>query len=247
MLPNLRRMQVKVGIHESEVSRISLDQKATLRIEAFPSQPLRGTVKKIGNVAETTWMGSSNEYSVVIHIDELPNDMQLKPGMNAQVEISAGTYPSVLGVPIQGVASFGGKRYVYVEKDRDEFDRLEVEVGKSNVSFVEILSGLKGGEKIALDAYQRSVEDFGNVEPEEVLAVDETETKPEQVAEVEDDETEGVGKTSEEGGGVQEPDAIIAVQVAPSEEDTKAKDESKSDAETKEAKPEAKSIPFIRE
>ncbi len=171
VLPDMNRMQVKVGVHESLVSKVKPKQKAIIRADAFSSYALTGTVKSVSPLSASTPWEPSNNYTVIVTIDKLPDGIKIKPGMNAACEILVGQYPDILAVPIQAVASFGRKKFVFVDED-GEFEPREVEIGNSNISFVEVKSGLSEGEVIALDAYQRAMTEFGDQEPEE----DESET-----------------------------------------------------------------------
>ena len=169
-LPNMKKMQVKVGIHESLVSKVKPGQPATVRVDAFSNIPLKGKVEKVATLAAQNFFSSAKNYTAVVMIDEIPEGVFLKPGMTTQVEIVAGVYRNVLTVPMQAVATNYGKKYVYVVQPDGSFQRRLVEVGNSNVSFVEITSGLEEGEVVALDAFQRSIKDFGSLRPEEALA-----------------------------------------------------------------------------
>ncbi len=164
-LPNLRKMQVKVGIHESLVSKIKPDQPATIRIEAFPNLTFKGKVKNVAPLAQTTWFNASKNYSAIVTIDEIPEDTALKPGMTAQVEIVAGVYPNVLAIPVQAVATNNGKKYAYVAANNGTFQRREIQIGQSNESFVEVVSGIEADQRVALDSFQRGVVDFGDLQP----------------------------------------------------------------------------------
>ena len=115
---------------------------------------------------------SSNTYSVIVTIDEFPEDAKLKPGMTAEVEILVGVYEDVLAAPIQAIASFGRKKFAFVKNGTD-FEPREVTVGKSNISFVVIESGLNQNDVVALDAYQRALTQFEDEEPEEEDQTDE--------------------------------------------------------------------------
>jgi len=166
VLPDMSRMQVKVGVHESLVSKVKPGQKAIIRADAFSSVALTGTVKSVSPLSASTRWQPSNNYTVIVTIDKLPGDIKLKPGMNAATEILVGQYTDVIGVPIQAVASFGRKKFVFVQNG-NEFEPREVEVGNSNVSFVEVESGVSEGEVVALDAYQRALTEFSDQEPDD--------------------------------------------------------------------------------
>ena len=189
VLPDMSRMQVKLGVHESLVSKVKPKQKALVRIDAFNEHSLRGKVKSVSPLAVSTRFEASNNYHVIVTIDDFPETMKLKPGMTAEVEILVGHYSNVLAVPIQAVASFGRQKFVFV-KGSEGFEKREVELGDSSISFVQITKGLQEEETVALDAYQRGIIEFGDQEPEEE---DETEQLVEE-AEAEEAEAEEAEK-----------------------------------------------------
>jgi len=160
VLPDMNRMQVKVGIHESLVSKVKVKQKAIIHVDAFSDKTLYGVVDSVAVISSSTRRKSSNNYDVVVTIDDFPKDMKLKPGMTAEVEVYVGKYVDVLAVPIQAVTSFGNKKYVFVKNSKRQFESREVKVGESNLSFVAIKEGLKKNQTIALDAYQRGLASF---------------------------------------------------------------------------------------
>lgn len=196
-LPNMSKMQVKVGIHESLISKIKPGLPASIKIDAFAGQTLKGVITKVAPLAESSRFSASKTYSTIVKIESIPEEVLLKPGMNAQVEILAGRFPNVICVPVQSVVSNAGKKFVYVKKGRS-FERREVEADKANVSFVEIVGGLDVGEEVALDAFQRGIEDFGDMQPEELLANDESNELFDPASVQSPEPESAVGKTSEE-------------------------------------------------
>ena len=163
-LPNMRQMQVEVGIHESLVSKVKPKQPAAIRIDSYPGIPFLGSVKSVAPLAESGYGISVKNYKTVITIDDFPEDVALKPGMTAQVELLIGYYPDVVVVPVQAVASHNDNKYVYLKSSDGEFKRTQVEAGKSNISFLEVTEGLAEGDEVALDAFQRAANDFGDLD-----------------------------------------------------------------------------------
>lgn len=163
-LPNMRKMQVEVGIHESLVSKVKPKQPAAIRIDSYPGIPFLGSVKSVAPLAESGYGISVKNYKTVITIDDFPEDVALKPGMTAQVELLIGYYPDVVVVPVQAVASHNDKKYVYLKSSDGEFKRTEIGAGRSNISFLEATEGLTEGDEVALDAFQRAANDFGDLD-----------------------------------------------------------------------------------
>lgn len=161
-LPDMTRMQVKANVHESVVDRIKEGQKASIRLDAFSDRTLAGTVSSVAGMAASTYSSVQN-YETIILIDELPSDLAIKPGMTAEVDISVGSYPDVIAVPVNAITEHFGQSYVYVQAGK-QFERRHIVTGRMTHSFVEITEGLEEKEIVALDAYQRGLDDFSDAE-----------------------------------------------------------------------------------
>jgi hypothetical protein len=77
--------------------------------------------------------------------DKLPN---IKPGISARAEVVITNLQKVLTVPIQAVTTRKGKQVVYLSGSPPQ--NTPVTVGMYNVKFIEILSGLKEGDRVLL-------------------------------------------------------------------------------------------------
>ena len=162
-LPDMTRMQVAVNVHESVVNKVKKDQKVIVRIDAFPEVVFDGTVQRVGQLANSGWMASTKNYRVIVTIDEIPEGVQLKPGYTAESEILVGTYHDVIAVPVNALTEHFQQTYAYIVTNND-VERRKVKTGRSTTSFVEVVEGLDVGDQLALDVYQRGLEDFGEAE-----------------------------------------------------------------------------------
>ena len=158
LMPDLSRMQVQVGVHESVVERVKagLDVRVTL-----PDRTLEAKVSRVSTVASPTgwWTGNVVTYDTII---ELPSVEGLKPGMSAQVEIILESHQDVISVPVAAVIESEGQSFVWV-KAGDEVERRLVELGDTNDVFVVVERGLAVGEEVALNplAYAEEAIDEG--------------------------------------------------------------------------------------
>lgn len=155
-IPDMRRMAVKVNIHESAVQRVAVGQKVKVSVDAFPDENLTGIVTKVAVVADSanSFMNPDLKvYPTTIEIDGTYD--WLRPGMSAEVEILVDSLEDAIYVPLQAVTSYNDKRVVYVSRaGRNE--RREVEVGAFSEAFIQIVSGLEAGEQVLLLAPQQS-------------------------------------------------------------------------------------------
>lgn len=79
---------------------------------------------------------------------ELPNpDRRLKPGMLMSVSLLVGEHQAI-AVPESALVSQGDKRYVFLIDGESKAQRVEVKTGLVKPGSVEILAGLKEGDRI---------------------------------------------------------------------------------------------------
>ena len=81
LMPDLSKMQVKVGIHESYIDRMKNGQPARITL---PDTSLVGEVSSFATVARPAgwWTGNVVKYDAIV---SLPSTPGLKPGMSAEV------------------------------------------------------------------------------------------------------------------------------------------------------------------
>lgn len=77
-------------------------------------------------------------------------DAEIVPGAFADIWLITGERDNVLSVPVSALTEEQGVFYVYVMhgNDGDEFEKREVSLGGNNGRNVEILSGIKAGDKV---------------------------------------------------------------------------------------------------
>jgi HlyD family secretion protein len=150
--PDLTAWDLKVGIPEAMIDKVSIGQEGVATLDAVPGLVLRGRVEKISAVPDSQqWFNSGvKTYTIMIDVttESIP---QLKPGMSATVEIVTDQLRDVLYVPIQAVVSSSDKHYVYVVK-RGRKNLREVSIGKYNTQYIEITQGLEEDEELMLYA-----------------------------------------------------------------------------------------------
>lgn len=146
LMPDLEKMQVKVGIHESMIERMSPGLKARVTL---PDRTLRAEVSSVATVTRPAgwWTGNVVKYDTII---KLPSDQGLKPGMSAEVEIILAEHVDVLTVPVVAVVETEEGFYCWVKTD-DGVQRRSIKLGDSNNVFVIVDSGLKEGDQIVLN------------------------------------------------------------------------------------------------
>jgi hypothetical protein len=144
---NLERFAVTARIHEAQIARVRVGQRVTVRVDAFPKQPLAGRVKAIAPVAvQQDWLSADVKvYPVVVELtDQLPG---LRPGMSAEVRIEVERLAKALRVPVESIVRSGREAFCYV-KVGNALQERKVTTGARNDFSVEIKAGLKEGEQV---------------------------------------------------------------------------------------------------
>lgn len=145
LMPDLNRMQVVIGIHESIVDRVQpgLPVKITL-----PNQVVETKIDSVASVATAGgwWTGNAVNYDATIR---LPPESGFKPGMSADVEVQVAHHSNVLSTPLNSIVETENGHFCWV-KTASGFERREVELGDSNDTSIVVNSGLREGELVAL-------------------------------------------------------------------------------------------------
>jgi len=110
--------------------------------EVHKVSELHGHLVSIGRVAS-----SGSAYIPVTF--EFENDGHLVPGAFADIWLLTETRSDVISVPAASITEEQGLFFVYVQADHhDEYEKREVAIGGSNGKRVEIVKGLKAGDKV---------------------------------------------------------------------------------------------------
>jgi HlyD family secretion protein len=102
---DLKTMELLVNVSEADIGRIETGQSADFSVDAWPSRKYTATVKKVafGAVGTgTTAKEGAVASSVVTYSTELAvtnEDLSLRPGMTATVDIAIVDKPDILVVP----------------------------------------------------------------------------------------------------------------------------------------------------
>ena len=138
-------MTVTINVDELDILAIREGQSAKIRLDAIPEGEFEGTITKISNTTSNN--NGSSKYPIQVSIDKT-DDMRL--GMSASVTIYMDERDDAILIPIGALQERSGQSFVYTGQDADgnPTDEVEVEVGLSNDSEVEILSGLSDGDTV---------------------------------------------------------------------------------------------------
>ena len=146
LMPDLTKMQVKVGIHESIIDRIKPGLAARVTL---PDGTLDGKVSSVSAVTRPAgwWTGNVVKYDTII---ELPSVDGLKPGMSAEVEVILDRHDDVLTIPVAAVVETADGDCCWV-RTAEGTKRRSLGLGDTDDSFIVVKAGLKEGDEVVLN------------------------------------------------------------------------------------------------
>lgn len=141
---NTETLWVSAQVYERDWAELGGGAVREVRVEcpALPEHVLTARVQFVG-------VTMSAETRAVPLVAELANvDGRLKPGMFVWVSVPVGAGRSVLAVPASAVVRHEGAAFVFVEEAVGRYRRADVTLGLETPEWMEIVSGVRGGERV---------------------------------------------------------------------------------------------------
>ncbi len=153
-LPDISKLIVRTKVREVDLHKVQVGQQASVLIDAYPALSFQAEVQFIGALAAGNGSGSGVAKYFQVVLTLTGKDMRLRPGMTAQVLINAENAENALLLPVQAVfQDDSGHPFCYLfSLPTDEIRKIPVAIGRENEIQVEILSGLKQGDRVSLTA-----------------------------------------------------------------------------------------------
>jgi Cu(I)/Ag(I) efflux system membrane fusion protein len=148
ILADLSNVWVEVHVPESQAAAVAAGRGARVRFTtpAYPGRTFEGEVLYTGDLVDP----KSRTIHLMAQADN--RERRLKPGMSATVEVPvAGGRPVVLVPPSALLAAASGGALVYVQTGPDRFERRPVVTGPAHGDRVEILEGLRPGDRLVTE------------------------------------------------------------------------------------------------
>lgn len=164
MIADLSNIWVIADIYEYEIPWVTLGQVAEMNLSYFPGKKFKGKVTFIDPILDA----KSRTLKVRI---EFPNpDEELKPEMYANVILKSEDAREEVVIQEEAVIYTGDKTMAIVQTASGNFDSRELVLGIKAQGYVQVLKGLKEGEKVVtssaflIDSESRLKEALGKME-----------------------------------------------------------------------------------
>ncbi len=148
---DLSQLQVRAFVDEPEIGHLALGQTVHIAWDALPGRVWNGTVTSLPSTVVNR--GSRVVGEIFCKVDN--SERLLLPNVNVSATIVANQRDNTLTIPREAVRDDGGRNFVYVLQD-STLHRRDVKLGISNLTLVEILSGISENDVIGVQSFSPS-------------------------------------------------------------------------------------------
>jgi len=142
-LSDLSELFVSAKVDESDIGQVKVGQDARIAVSAFPDRTFSGKVVRVAPVGSVD--ANIVTFEVIIRVLD-PDRSLLRPEMTGNTTIIQERRVNVLTLPPMAVTSGKDGSYVTMADGQHR----AVKVGLRSADYVEILSGLKEGDRVSL-------------------------------------------------------------------------------------------------
>jgi len=160
VVADMSSVKFTISVDELYINKVKVGMSADVTADAIPNTTFAGTVTKVNNAGVST--NGVTTYDVEITISDYG---ALKIGMNVNATLTLDSKEDSLIIPMSAINKSGAETYVYVKdqsytgntkllavptslSDIAGYKKQDVTVGLNNKDNIEILSGLKEGDKV---------------------------------------------------------------------------------------------------
>ncbi|WP_043641494.1 macrolide transporter subunit MacA [Chromobacterium haemolyticum] len=145
-LADLSTMTVHTQVAEADVIRVKAGLPVYFTVLGAPDRPIRGKLRAILPTPEK--INNANFYKALFDVKNV--DGKLRVEMTAQVSIVLAESKQALSIPLSALGAAGkdGRYSVKVQGKDGQLHERQVRIGLKTATRVQILDGLKAGEKV---------------------------------------------------------------------------------------------------
>ena len=144
VISDLSHLWAMAEVGEENLSRLRVGMPVQLSVQAYADHSFPGRIAKIGDVLDPATR------TVRVRVDVANPRGRLKPEMYATAEIGLGESAPAVFVPSDAAQEVRGATVVFVRTAPDCFEVRPVQAGRSLDGSVQIVSGLRPGEPVAV-------------------------------------------------------------------------------------------------
>jgi HlyD family secretion protein len=157
-------LYIEAPMDEVDAPKVHVGQPVRVTLDALPGKVLPGHVKRVAPYVVAVEK-QARTVDIEVNLDQPPATGQLLVGYSADVEVVLNTRDNVLRVPTSALLD-GNKALLY-RPDTGKLEERLVKTGLSNWEYVEVLDGLKPGDRIVTSLEREGVKADALVKPDE--------------------------------------------------------------------------------
>jgi len=146
-IADLSTVWIMADIYQYELPWVKVGQRAEIELSYLPGKQFEGTVTYIYPMLSM----ETKTAKVRVEVRNTPT-LELKPEMFATVQIESPVALNAVAVPEQAIIRSGDRNVVVVALGGGYFDPRDVKLGVSAAGYVQVLAGIKQGEKIVVSS-----------------------------------------------------------------------------------------------
>ncbi|WP_295754399.1 efflux RND transporter periplasmic adaptor subunit [Undibacterium sp.] len=143
---DLASVWIVADVFEQDIGLVKLGTKAKITINAYPDKQFEGVVSYIYPTL------NAMTRTVPVRIELANPGLLLKPAMFAQVELPVSTKAAVVTIPVSAIIDSGTRQIVLIQQEEGRFEPREVKLGARSDTHVEVVDGVKDGERVVIAA-----------------------------------------------------------------------------------------------
>ncbi|MFI9321141.1 efflux RND transporter periplasmic adaptor subunit [Kitasatospora aureofaciens] len=152
VLTNPTGMQVTANFSELDSLKLKKGEAATVTLNAQSDTKLNATVLSVSPLPSSSGSGAAGSSAVQYAATlQLTGDTStLRTGLSATVQVVTGEADNALSLPTSALSGTGSSRTATVVHEGGATERVDVGVGVEGDTTVQVVSGLKEGDKVEL-------------------------------------------------------------------------------------------------
>lgn len=144
-IADLMHLWVRASVYESDLPQIKVGQKARVEFPNLNNKTFDTTVAFIYPHIDP----QTRRAEVRLELDNPRHELRPDMWANVEIEVELG---EVLAIPASAIIDTGTRNVAFVDVANDHLEPREVKIGAKTDDYLEVLDGLKEGEKVVTRA-----------------------------------------------------------------------------------------------
>ena len=151
-IPDLTRMIAKGDVDEIDAGKVAVGQRVTLRLDAHPDDELHGTIVTAAKTVQQQQQQNTRDPLKVLRVEiglDKSDPAKMRPGMRFQGTIELARAKNAILIPRDAVF-VSPQGAAVVRRGVFGVETVTLKVGKQNDKVVEVLEGLRDGDRVLI-------------------------------------------------------------------------------------------------